>query len=72
MRLLIAVIFDSGLELQQISRINRNGPELWAVATKPQKGYLSVEPLHHRNWIDYKFIIRSRIRRMINMVTNIL
>ena len=45
MRLLVAILIQAGFEVQWALRIARNGPELWAAATKPEAGADSVQPL---------------------------
>jgi len=67
MKLLVAVIIRSGLELQQISRIKRDGPELWALASKSKEGTSEVEPLLTGRWTEPNPII-SRLSHFVSAV----
>lgn len=50
MKLLLAVLIEAELDLQWAGRIARNGPELWAISTKPEGGCNHVNPLIERTW----------------------
>ena len=59
MKLLLAVLVETGFDVQWAARIARDGPELWAIATKPELGSDSVKPLIRRAWSD-----RSPVREL--------
>jgi SAM-dependent methyltransferase len=52
MKLLLAVLVKTGFDVQWAARIARDGPELWAIATKPELESDSVKPLISRAWSD--------------------
>ena len=74
MKLLLAVLVETGFDLQWAARIARDGPELWAIATKPELGSDSVKPLIRRAWSDQSPVrkpwwnwgkgVKSLLRRM--------
>lgn len=59
MKLLLAVLVKTGFDLQWTARIARDGPELWAIATKPEFGSDGVKPLIRRASSD-----PSAVRRL--------
>jgi len=61
MKLLLAALIETGFDLQWAARIARNGPELWAIATKPELGGDRVKPLIERAWLD-----QSPVRKLWN------
>jgi SAM-dependent methyltransferase len=78
MRLLLTALFEAQLEVQWAARVARNGPELWAIATKPDLGSDYVEPLLDRDW-QQKSILRmaasstaSRIAKAFSRLLDIL
>jgi len=48
MKLLMAVLIGAGFEVQFAARISRNGPELWAIGTKPESIGTHVNPILER------------------------
>lgn len=48
MKLLMAVLIEAGFEVQFAARISRNGPELWAIGTKPESAETHVNPILER------------------------
>jgi len=58
MKLLLATLFEAELEVQWTARIVRNGPELWAIAAKPELGSDHVKPLIIRAWKDQSLVCK--------------
>lgn len=50
MKLLLAVLVETRFDVQWAARIARDGPELWAIATKPELGSDSAKPLIGHAW----------------------
>lgn len=59
MRLLLSTLFNAELEVQWAERIERDGPELWAIAEKPADSDSSVAPLMKRQWRRSSVLQRS-------------
>ncbi len=69
MKLLTHVIFHAGFSLQYAARIDRGYPELWALASKPESGRISVDPIIQRSLTtSNKSLIKrfwKRIQRLL-------
>lgn len=55
MKLLLWVLLDANFEVQWVSRIARNGPELWAAAMRHENSRNGVNPIRARNWGEASF-----------------
>jgi ubiquinone/menaquinone biosynthesis C-methylase UbiE len=69
MKLLLRKVIDSGFEVQTVSRILRDGPELWLIATKPISGTIPTESIIVREYCKRNHlheIFQRIIRRIFN------
>lgn len=72
MKTLLAVILESGFELQYTARVDRYGTELWAIATKPRDDVEVVSPLIKRVWQNISIVdnLKSKIYQLISPFKN--
>jgi len=68
MKLLLATLIKTGFDIHCVARIARNGPELWALATKPDPNKNYIEPLISRIWLNYPSLFKINILKKIQKI----